>query len=339
MTLPKKLIQLSLSGFKPAVLKKDPSFLKNVGGELLDELDELDGLPMGPPSAAERWAQYGDGPWINFHQGEMPLDLIETLGVRRLLGPKVGVDPPTNIDIYNPDPEVFQYKTYGGPMAGNIEIGGFRRTPMIDIDSPDIAHSSGVTVASKGEGVAALQEMVGRDPRLAQRMYLTRGGVRSFEVGRGETSRSTPERWFDHIEMRLGMDKTDPNYSGMAREGARSEEDAIPDLFNFRTSPKQSRKKDFVALPIGTYVGKKAKISPKSLRNVVQYHDKRIKFHTKGLIEPEDVQEFMAAELPHLPTSIAARIREMYHLGLAMGLGGVAAMTATLEGLNNDRSV
>lgn len=230
----------------------------------------------------------------------------------------------TSSRAFRPEKNVYQYIQQSG-KTGPIEIGGFKNVPMIDIDTPNMAHFNDewVTAAGPGEALEQIMQIL-RDKKVSsQRMYLTPGGVRTFELG----EQMSPQEWW--AKHQVG----DPGYrelSAMSRPvGGR----LIPPGFTFRTSPKPIRENDFVAALLGTISRPGAKKLPENERLVGKYHDRRIKQNI-GNTKEEAMKKQLAAIIKDIPKPLREQVLRRYLLAAA-GAAGVGLIAGGMSDGNS----
>lgn len=218
----------------------------------------------------------------------------------------------TGSKVFTPEDRVYQYLQHAG-KTGPIEIGGFNRVPMIDIDTPNMAHfrDEYVTAAGPGEALEQIMQLL-RDKKVSsQRMYLTPGGVRSFELG----EQMSPQEWW--AKHPVG----DPGYRKLSAEARVVGGRSLPPGFTFRTSPKTIRENDFVAALLGTVSRPGAKRLAENERLVGKYHDRRIKQNI-GTSQDTATRNQLAAIIKDIPKPLREQVLRRYLLA-ALGAAGV----------------
>jgi hypothetical protein len=222
--------------------------------------------------------------------------------------------------VFTPEEQVYQYLQHAG-KTGPIEIGGFRRVPMIDIDTPNMAHflDEYVTAGSTGQALEQIMQLL-RDKKVSsQRIYLTPGGVRSFELG----EQMSPQEWW------AKHDVGDPGYRKLSSQPRVIGGREIPSGFTFRASPKLIRKNDFVAALLGTVSRPGAKKLAENERLVGKYHDRRISQNV-GKTQEAALKEQLATILKDIPKPLREQVLRRYLLAVlgAAGVGLVAGGTS-----------
>ena len=208
--------------------------------------------------------------------------------------------------VFKPEEGVVQYISKN-PKAGAIEIGGFygkNAIPMTDIDIPDPTHpEAGITAQTRGQAMEQLQRLIKMGRGRSQRVYITPGGVRSFEVG--ETM--APGKWWK------GHDIGDPFYRRFTSEPKTVNNEKLSPTFTFRNSPKANRPagEDYVAALLGT-LGSKEGALPESLRKVDRYHDRRIGLNLGDHVDR--VRPKILEILDELPPELAEQVKQRYGL-------------------------
>jgi hypothetical protein len=171
-----------------------------------------------------------------------------------------------------------------------IEYIGFKDTPMMDWDVPDLYHADrNVTVRHLGDVEDRLQNYLLQNPEATIRLYQTPGGYRAFDLAH----RQTPMQYDKAFEL-MGVD---PGYRIISQQ--------VPDViqyegpialndterFNSRISPKPGRI-DWVAQPIAEIQGTKSVIDPVNIRRVSTYHDQPIKLNfLKGEAKDQSIKK------------------------------------------------
>ena len=208
--------------------------------------------------------------------------------------------------VFRPEEGVVQYVSKN-PKAGAIEIGGFHgknAIPMTDIDIPDDTHpAAGITAQTRGHAIEQLQRLLKIGRGKTQRVYITPGGVRSFEVG--ETME--PRKWWK------GHDIGDPFYRRFTQESRTVNDERLPATFTFRNSRKANRaaEDDYVAALIGT-LGDEEVTLPESIRKVTRYHDNRIGLSLGDHVNR--VRPKVAEILDQLPPELVEQVKRRYNL-------------------------
>lgn len=208
--------------------------------------------------------------------------------------------------VFRPEEGVVQYISKN-PKAGAIEIGGFHgksAIPMTDIDIPDPTHpESGITAKTRGHAIEQLERLMKIGRGKVQRVYITPGGVRSFEVG--ETME--PRKWWKGHEI------GDPFYRRFTQEARTVNNERLPATFTFRNSRKANRapEDDYVAALLGT-MGPEGEALPESLRKVGRYHDERIGLGLGDHVNR--VRPKVADILDELPSELAEQVKQRYGL-------------------------
>lgn len=252
------------------------------GSELLARLKKLG---AAHPEPHGHYFAHSSGPTKIKLEGKSHHDILKELQniPHRMYGMEmpVGLSPflkelaeHSNSPVFRPEEGVIQYISRN-PKAGALEIGGFygdRAVPMTDIDIPDATHpESGITAQTRGHAIEQLERLIKMGKGLAQRVYITPGGIRSFEMG----ATMPPSKWWK------GHEVGDPFYRrfttaprGLIEEGKLKR---MSPTFTFRNSPKLNREpgSDYVAALLGT-LGEEAAQLPESVRKVTRYHDARI---------------------------------------------------------------
>jgi hypothetical protein len=230
----------------------------------------------------------------------------------------------TSSRVFKPEKDVYQYIQQSG-KTGPIEIGGFRKVPMIDIDTPNMAHFKDeyVTASGPGEALEQIMQLL-RDKKVSsQRLYLTPGGVRSFELG----EQMSPQEWW--AKHQVG----DPGYRKLSAESRKVGGRLIPPGFTFRTSPKTIRENDFVAALLGTVSRPGAKKLPENERLVGKYHDRRVKQNI-GTAEEEATKKQLAAIIKDIPKPLREQVLRRYLL-TAAGAAGVGLIAGGMSNGND----
>jgi len=230
----------------------------------------------------------------------------------------------TSSRAFKPEKDVYQYIQQAG-KTGPIEIGGFRKVPMIDIDTPNMAHFKDeyVTASGPGEALEQIMQLL-RDRKVSsQRLYLTPGGVRSFELG----EQMSPQEWW--AKHQVG----DPGYRKLSAESRQVGGRLIPPGFTFRTSPKTIRENDFVAALLGTVSRPGAQKLPENERLVGKYHDRRIKQNI-GNTQEEATKKQLAAIIKDIPKPLREQVLRRYLLAAA----GAAGVGLIAGGMSNGNS-
>jgi hypothetical protein len=228
---------------------------------------------------------------------EMPMDLAQHLK---------GLLNHSSTRVFKPEPGVVQFVTKN-PKAGAIEIGGFHgkdAVPMTDIDMPDPTHpEAGITARTQGQAMEQLQRLIKLGRGRSQRVYITPGGVRSFEVG----VTMDPGKWWK------GHDIGDPFYRRFTSLPRTINNEKISPTFTFRNSPKSNRApgKDYIAALLGT-LGSKDAVLPESLRKVTRYHDRRIGLTLDDHINR--VRPKVLEILDELPPELVEQVKHRYGL-------------------------
>jgi hypothetical protein len=226
----------------------------------------------------------------------------------------------TGSKVFNPEKQVYQYIQQAG-KTGPIEIGGFNKVPMIDIDTPNMAHFKDeyVTASGPGEALEQIMQLLQDKKVSSQRLYLTPGGVRSFELG----EQMSPQEWW--AKHPVG----DPGYRKLSAESRRVGGRLIPAGFTFRTSPKMIRENDFVAALLGTVSRPGAKKLPENERLVGKYHDRRIKQNI-GSTQEAATKNQLAAIIKDIPKPLREQVLRRYLLatlgatGVGLAAGGMS---------------
>lgn len=208
--------------------------------------------------------------------------------------------------VFRPEDGVVQFISKN-PKAGALEIGGFhgnQAIPMTDIDIPDRTHpASGVTAKTRGHAMEQLKRLIDIRRGKVQRVYITPGGVRSFEVGKT----MAPREWW------RGHNVGDPFYRRFTQEAHTINNENVPATFTFRNSPKANRapENDYVAALLGT-MGQEGEALPESLRKVVRYHDDRIGLSLGDHVDR--VRPKVADILNELPPELVEQVKRRYGL-------------------------
>lgn len=161
----------------------------------------------------------------------------------------------------------------GDTKTGLVHFVGLEDVPMGDWDWRGASHPTGdPQIESLGEAYDRLDKYTTDNPDSRWQVYLTPGGVRSWEVGR----RVTPEQFRNEGSFNEDHLNIDPMYAAITVQGRLAPQypkETNPAFWS-RISGKPGRPDDFVAYPLNT-IGR-GDIDPYNARLIQEYHDKPI---------------------------------------------------------------
>jgi hypothetical protein len=192
------------------------------------------------------------------------------------------------------------------PANAKMPIGfvGFKDMPMGDWDWNSSVHPGATDIESIADAVDRLQRRVTNYPDERYKIYVTPGGVRSWQISKPTTpTQAAANNYFNDLQMDRSYADISmyPNISKYATpEAAR----LIFPKFSARVTSKPQRagSSDFVAYPIGE-IGT-AGIDPEQMRKLRQYHDRPIKRYIEqnhGQLNSQSVLDTLERYLGDVP--------------------------------------
>jgi len=219
-------------------------------------------------------------------------------------GTCIGEGPRRSSDFYLPEPGVVQFVKHF--LYGDLlEIGGFygdAAIPMLDIDVKNEDIQRPFNVLTTGEGISQIEKLT-VDLGSLQRVYLTPGGIRSFEM----SMTMCPGAWWG--KHTLG----DPGYRDWSMLPIYIRSDFVETAFVFRTSMKSKEvsPKLYVCAYLGL-VGDPQIMLSESKRKVERYHDYRIGIGTQW--HTDKAMNDVLAVLNEVPRYLQDQIKSFYNL-------------------------
>lgn len=192
-----------------------------------------------------------------------------------------------------------------------VNFATFDDLAMQDWDFPDeIHHASSVNIRHMGDAVDRINRFTHDNKGSNFRVYLTPGGVRSFDMTRRITPREFADRGYDEVLQ------VDPNYIKFAQDMIvpYQARDFYPEQgWSSRLSGKPGRDDDFVAYYLGS-VGDGLP-HPDNRRLVSQYHDIPIakniaKEGLNPLVIPDSKIDLLDQQLKTVDKSFAQKAKE-----------------------------